>query len=69
MTTNDMQGWKGGCLSAYTTTGRKIWSVTRTNSVPFEFYPHMPLGQVGFGWSAPSETVSQMAFVIFLRFL
>ena len=64
MTTNDMQGWKGGCLSAYTTTGRKIWSVTRTNSVPFEFYPHMPLGQVSFGWSAPSETVSQMAFVI-----
>ena len=64
MTTTDIQGWKGGYLSAYTATGRKIWSMTSTNSVPFEFYPHMPLGQVSFGWTTPTETVSHMTFII-----
>lgn len=64
MTTTDIQGWKGGYLSAYTATGRKIWSETRTTPGPFEFYPHMPLGQVSFGWSEPTATVSQMTFII-----
>lgn len=64
MTTTDIQGWKGGYLSAYTATGRKIWSMTSTAPGPFEFYPHMPLGQVSFGWSEPTETVSHMTFVI-----
>ena len=64
MTTTDMQGWRGGYLSAYTATGRKIWSMTCTNPGPFEFYPHMPLGQVSFGWTAPTATVNQMGFVI-----
>ena len=64
MTTTDIQGWKGGYLSAYTATGRKIWSETRTTPGPYEFYPHMPLGQVSFGWSEPTATVNNMTFII-----
>lgn len=64
MTANDVQGWKGGYLSAYTATGRTLWSVTSTDPVPVEFPPHMPLGRVSFGWSAPTTKVLQMGFVI-----
>ena len=64
MTSNDTQGWKGGYLSAYSATGRVIWTVTSTNSVPAQFPPHMPLGRVSFGWSAPTATVNQMGIII-----
>ena len=64
VTSNDSQGWKGGYLTAYSATGRVIWTVTSTNSVPAQFPPHMPLGKVSFGWSAPTSTVSQMGIII-----
>ena len=64
MTSNDSQGWKGGYLSAYTATGRVIWTVTSTNSVPAQFPPHLPLGQVSIGWSEPTATVNQMGIII-----
>ena len=64
LTSNDTQGWKGGYLSAYSATGRVIWTVTSTNSVPAQFPPHMPLGRVSFGWSAPTATVNQMGIII-----
>jgi len=64
ITSNDSQGWRGGYLTAYSATGRVIWTMTSTNSVPAQFPPHMPLGQVSFGWSAPTSTVNQMGIII-----
>ena len=65
MTSNDMQGWKGGYISVYSATGREITDhMTSPNATPLYASPILPLGRVSFGWTAPEETVSQMAFVI-----
>ena len=65
MTSNDMQGWKGGYISVYSATGREITDhMTSPNSTPLYASPSLPLGWVSFGWTAPEETVNQMGFVI-----
>lgn len=64
MTSDDTQGWKGGYLSAYTTTGRTFWSMTMYYPVPTQYPPCVPLGHVSFGWSAPTATVNQMGIII-----
>ena len=64
MTTTSYQGWKGGSVSAYSATGREIVSMTTNTSAGVQVQPELPLGHVSFGWTAPEETVSQMAFVI-----
>ncbi len=64
MTTTDMLGWKGGAVTAYSATGREIERMTTTTSTTVQVNPNLPLGHVSFGWTAPEETVSQMAFVI-----
>ena len=64
MTSNDSQGWKGGIITVYSPTGREITSMTTTNASAVQVEPALPLGRISFGWTAPEETVSQMAFVI-----
>ena len=64
MTSNESQGWKGGTLTIYTPTGRKVTSMTTTAATAVQVEPELPLGHLSFGWTAPDETVSQMAFVI-----
>ena len=64
MTSNDSQGWKGGTLRVYSPTGREITSMTATNASAVQVEPALPLGRISFGWTAPEETVNQMAFVI-----
>ena len=64
MTSTDSQGWKGGILSVYSPTGREITSMTTTTASAVQVGPTVPLGSISFGWTAPEETVSQMAFVI-----
>ena len=64
MITTDMQGWKGGAVTAYSATGREIERMTTTTSTTVQVNPNLPLGHVSFGWTAPEETVSQMTFVI-----
>ena len=64
MTTNSFQGWQGGCISAYNMAGHEIGRYTMTSSSAISVEPDMPLGKLSFGWTAPEETVNQMAFVI-----
>ena len=64
MTTNSFQGWQGGYISAYNMAGREIDRYTMTSSTAISVEPDMPLGKLSFGWTAPEETVNQMAFVI-----
>jgi hypothetical protein len=64
MTTNSFQGWRGGYISAYTTAGQELGQYTMTSSTTISVEPFLPLGRLSFGWTAPQETVNQMAFVI-----
>ena len=64
MTTNSMQGWRGGYISVYNNTGHEVARCTMTSSAATSVEFALPLGQVSFGWTAPEETVSQMSFVI-----
>ena len=64
MTTNSFQGWQGGYISAYNMAGHEIDRYTMTSSTAISVEPDMPLGGLSFGWTAPEETVNQMAFVI-----
>ncbi len=64
MTTNSFQGWRGGYISAYTTAGQELGQYTMTSSTTISVEPSLPLGRLSFGWTAPQETVNQMAFVI-----
>ena len=64
MTSSDMQGWKDGTITVYSATGREITRMTTTTSEAVQVEQELPLGRVSFGWTAPEETVTQMAFVI-----
>ena len=64
MTSNDAQGWKGGMLRVCSATGREIIRMTTTTSAAVQVEPELPLGRLSFVWTAPEETVGQMAFVI-----
>ena len=64
MTTNSFQGWHGGYISIYNMTGQKLGTCTMTSSTTISFEPDMPLGRLSFGWTAPEQTVNNMAFVI-----
>ena len=64
LTTTSFQGWKGGHITVYNNSGHEVAQYTMTSSTAISFEPAMPLGQLSFGWTAPSEAVNQMAFVI-----
>ena len=64
MTTNSFQGWQGGFISVYTMAGQELGRYTMTSSNTISVEPDMPLGKLNFGWTAPEEVVSQLAFVI-----
>lgn len=64
MTSNSLQGWRGGYISIYDNLGRELEQVTMTSSVSTMVEPLLPLENISFGWTAPTETVGQMGFVI-----
>ena len=64
MTTNSFQGWRDGGITAYNMAGHEIGRYTMASSSAVSVEPDMPLGTLSFGWTAPEETVNQMAFVI-----
>ncbi len=64
MTTNSFQGWRGGYISAYSMGGQELGQYTMTSATTISVELDMPLGRLSFGWTAPQETVNQMAFVI-----
>ena len=64
MTSNAIQGWRGGYISIYDNMGRELEQVTLTSSVSTMVEPELPLENISFGWTEPTETVGQMGFVI-----
>ena len=64
MTTTSFQGWRGGYLSVYNTTGHELMQLTMNTSAGVMEEPALPLGQLSFGWTAPENEVNQMGFVI-----
>ena len=64
MTTTSYQGWKGAAITVCSATGREITRMTSNTSAAVQVEPELPLGHVSFSWTAPTETVSQLAFVI-----
>ena len=64
LTTTSFQGWRGGHISVYNTTGHELAQFTMTNSAGVLVEPLLPLGQLSFVWTAPEEPVNQMGFVI-----
>jgi len=64
MTTTSFQGWRGGHISVYNNSGHEIAQLTTTSSAGVMAEPELPLGGITFAWTAPTEPVSQMGFVI-----
>jgi hypothetical protein len=64
MNTNSFQGWKGGVITVYSAPGRELTHITTNTNVTSQVEMELPLGHVSFGWTAPEETVSQLAFII-----
>mgnify|MGYP002622751766 FL=1 len=64
MTTNSFQGWHGGCITVYNNMGSVVAQATTTSPTVTSVEPDLPLGHLSFGWTAPTETVNVMGFVI-----
>ena len=64
LTTTSFQGWRGGHISVYNTSGHELMQLTMNTSAGVVETPALPLGQLSFGWTAPENEVNQMGFVI-----
>ena len=64
MQSSAFQGWDGGYVSLYSSTGKEIQRFTTTNSVPSTLNFVVPVGAGGFGWTAPATNVNNMSVVI-----
>ena len=64
MQSSAFQGWNGGYVSLYSVTGKEIQRFTITNSVPSTLNFPVPVGTCSFGWTAPSNAVSNMTVTI-----
>ena len=64
MQSSAFQGWKGGYVSLYSGTGREIQRMTTANSSPQTVDFDVPVGNVSFGWTAPSTNVSSINIII-----
>ena len=57
-------GFRGGKIHIYNAAGTDFAQVTTTTSAVQSFPVDMPVGQVAFGWSAPTGAAFTMAFTI-----
>lgn len=64
MQSTAFQGWNGGYVSLYTSTGVEVQRMTITNSTPSTFNFSVPLGNFSMGWTAPNNAVSNMTVII-----
>ena len=64
MQSSAFQGWNGGYVSLYSGTGREIQRFTISSSVPSTYNFPVPVGNISFGWTAPSNNVSNMSLTI-----
>ena len=64
MTSTAFQGWRGGAVHVYNASGTEVAKATTTSSGTSSVNVPMPLGNVYFGWSAPTAEVTNMSFTI-----
>ena len=64
MSTSSFQGWRGGGINVYNMAGQELCNCTMTSSTTVSVEPALPLGRLSFGWTAPQQTVNNMAFII-----
>ena len=64
MQSSAFQGWNGGYVSLFSTTGKEIQRFTITNSVPATYNFPVPVGNVSFVWTAPNNSVGNMSMTI-----
>ncbi len=64
MQSNSIQGWKGGSVSLYSGTGKKLIDFTMTSSTTETVDFAVPAGRVSFGWNTPHGYVSNIAIII-----
>ena len=64
MQSSAFQGWYGGYVSLCSTTGKEIQRFTITSSVPATYNFPVPVGNVSFVWTAPSNSVGNMSITI-----
>ena len=64
MQSSAFQGWNGGYVSLYSTTGKEIQRFTITSSVPATYNFPVPVGNVTFVWTAPNNSVDNMSMTI-----
>ncbi len=65
VTQSAMNGWRGGEIHIYNSVGTEFTSVTSTSSNVQSLPIDIPLGNVAFGWSAPTTgTAFNMGFTI-----
>ena len=62
--TTNFQGWNGGYVSLYNTTGKELQRFTLTNSSPTSLYIAVPVGTGSFSWTAPATPLNNMSLAI-----
>ena len=64
MQSNSVQGWKGGCVTMYSGSGKSIADFTTTNSTAQSVDFAVPAGNISFGWTAPHGYISNISIII-----
>ena len=64
MQSNSIQGWKGGCVSLYSASGKRVDQFTMTGSTTQSLDFAVPNGRVSFGWTEPLGYVSNISIII-----
>ena len=64
MQSSAFQGWNGGYVSLYTSSGKELRRLTLPNSTPMAVHFDVPLGNVSFGWTAPVNTINNITLTL-----
>lgn len=64
MQSSAFQGWNGGYVSLYSTSGREISRYSISNSVPATVDFPVPVGNIAFGWTQPQTNVNNLSMII-----
>ena len=64
MQSSAFQGWNGGYVSLYNNAGIEMQRFTITSSTPSSIYFPVPVGNVKFGWTAPTQNVTSLTIAI-----
>ena len=64
MQSSGFQGWYGGHVSLYNNAGVEIQQFTINSSTPSSIMFPVPVGNVSFGWTAPSQNVNSITLAI-----